>query len=705
MNELRAALNQYVAGTLPRGVTEQRVADAAAKDPQMVPAMLALIETYRSAGGLNSEFARALQNVLRSSSAAPPPSVPPGPASSATTPPGATAAKLSLGSVLKERFALEAIVSGGDQGGMGVVYRARDLVKQEAMDRHPYVAIKVLNESFKQHPDSMKALQREARRAQTLSHPNIINVHDFDRDGGNVFLVMELLDGNALDVLIRRYRPKGGMPIAEALYIIEGLGRALAHAHARGIVHSDFKPGNAFLTSDNIVKVLDFGIARATKLGGGDKTLFDAGKLGALSPSYACPEQFEHLGPDPRDDVYALAVVTYELLTGRHPFEKTDPETPHEIIKVDSVSARSSGLKPAPIPGLSRRQWRTMKSALAFSRLQRPRDAGAFLEGMLPRKVPVRNVLFASAAGLLVLVLSAQLLSNYIERVRLQRLTQKLESSDPQVLSVALQKLQSFPAEERAAALVNPLVERNVIGYFTRRARDEFDPSAGKYNYRDAIAGLKGVQDLSPMYADSRQLNDTIDKVETARKSEILHQAEQFDSQLRHGLLIANQGPNNAQAALAALAQLDPNHPYLSSKRLPIALAEQTRASLLAGNLAQAAAFLDVGLAIDSGNIQLRDLQDQVHRRQEQLQQLALIASQERVLIPLSKAGSTLEDFRAQRAALNQMQRSSPDNRVLAEAQNRLTSLVGVSVSDDLKKGRAADAQSLLGEFGYLLSE
>jgi hypothetical protein len=101
MNELRAALNQYVAGTLPRGVTEQRVAAAAAKDPQLVPAMMALIETYRSAGGLNSEFAYALQNVLRTSSRPPAQSAPSGPsaasgpaASSPGSPGGTPATKL-----------------------------------------------------------------------------------------------------------------------------------------------------------------------------------------------------------------------------------------------------------------------------------------------------------------------------------------------------------------------------------------------------------------------------------------------------------------------------------------------------------------------------------------------------------------------------------------------------------------------------------
>ena len=105
------------------------------------------------------------------------------------------------------------------RGGMGVVFKARDLRKEEAQDRNPYVAIKILSEEFKRHPQSLKALQREARKAQKLAHPNIVNVFDFDRDKGNVFMAMELLDGESLDRLIKRL-DRQGMPQKEAVRII-----------------------------------------------------------------------------------------------------------------------------------------------------------------------------------------------------------------------------------------------------------------------------------------------------------------------------------------------------------------------------------------------------------------------------------------------------------------------------------------------------
>ena len=102
--------------------------------------------------------------------------------------------------------------------------------------------------------------------------------------------------------------------------MIKGLGDALAFAHHRKIVHPDFKPANAFITKDNHVKVLDFGIARAIKPpGSSDTTHFDAGKLGALTPAYASYEMLDGDPPDPRDDIYALGAVAYLLLSGKRP--------------------------------------------------------------------------------------------------------------------------------------------------------------------------------------------------------------------------------------------------------------------------------------------------------------------------------------------------------------------------------------------------
>ena len=275
-----------------------------------------------------------------------------------------------VGAVLKGRFVLEQEIG---RGGMGTVYRARDLRKEEARDSDPFVAVKVLNEDFQGDPDAFIILQRETKKAQHLAHPNIATVYDFDRDGDTVYMTMEFLKGEPVENLVKRVRP-GGLPLKDALPIIEGMAKGLGYAHERNIVHSDFKPGNAFVTEEGLVKVLDFGIARAMKRPGQasrDATLFDPSKWEALTPAYASPEMFDQAAPDPRDDVYALACVAYELLAGRHPFNR-----------LPANQARQRRMKPRPIPGLKPGQNRAFARALNFERNERTPSAAEFMAGL-----------------------------------------------------------------------------------------------------------------------------------------------------------------------------------------------------------------------------------------------------------------------------------------------------------------------------------
>jgi serine/threonine protein kinase len=296
-----------------------------------------------------------------------------------------------VGDTLNGRFVLEQCIGFG---GMGTVYKALDLRKLEASDRKPYIAIKVLNVQFRGHPKSLIALQREARKAQALAHPNIVSVYDFDRDGSMVYLTMELLTGNPLSQVLRA-PGFAGLPYAEVMRIVTGTGNALAYAHGRGFVHCDFKPGNVFLTKSGDVKVIDFGIARVFQKTeeDADATVFDPGSLGALTPAYASPEMLERREPDPRDDIYALACITYELLTGRHPFNR-----------MSALEARSAGMQPQRPPGLSRKQWLGLKSALAFERAARTPTVGRFLSQMAEGRTDSRFAMPAAVGGAVALL-------------------------------------------------------------------------------------------------------------------------------------------------------------------------------------------------------------------------------------------------------------------------------------------------------------
>lgn len=623
---------------------------------------------------------------------------------------GIPAVQLTIGSVLADRYVLASIVAGGDKGGMGVVYKALDLRQQEAQERHPYVAIKVLNEEFKRHPDSIKALARETTKTRKLSHPNIISVYDFNRDGGNVFMAMELLEGSALNDLIRNNRDRGGVPMDEAMRIIRGLGSGLAHAHANGIVHSDFKPSNSFLTTDNRVKILDFGIARAAKVGagaaaGGDKTLFDAGTLGALTMPYASCEQIDGGDPDTTDDVYALGVVSYELLTGRHPFERANPDKLGQFEKTDAATARQLKLKPAAVPGLARSQWHTLQRALAFNRADRPKSAEEFLDGMAPKKKPIGAMIGGGAALLVLVVMAAVLLPSYIERGRLQAISERLQSSDAATVAKALDALRAYPPEKRNGVLLSDTVQTKLFAYFNRRARAAFDVSSGKYDFKSAVAALKEAQGLSKAYEDSRQLTDSIDQLETERKAEILRQAERFETLLKDGTLLPSQGPDNAQRALAIIAQLDPTHPLLNDKRLPIAYTEQTRIALAAGKTDLAEQLLTAGLRLAPSDPNLLDLQDRIGRLHSAAQLAAQVADLEKQAGPLAAASARLEDFRVRRDVLTQLRRVAPGSPALGAALERLEALIGAEVAAAAQQRQMGGAQAVVGEFADVLPE
>ncbi|RXT52547.1 hypothetical protein B6S44_17415 [Bosea sp. Tri-44] len=269
--------------------------------------------------------------------------------------------QIGIGAMLKDRFILDAEIG---RGGMGTVYRAVDRRRLEAMRHQPYVALKLLGGDFRHHPEALRTIEAEARRAQELAHPNIVTIHDFERDGGHLFIVMELLEGEPLDQRIARAGPTA-VGWEEGRDILSGLCAGLAHAHARGVVHADIKPANVFLTAGG-VKLLDFGIASAARDGG-----FDPTSLGGLTPAYASPQMIETAGRRADDDVYALGCISYELLAGRHPFDGKA-----------AIEVREQGLSPMRPVDVEDRVWQAVTTALAFEREQRPADASAFARAL-----------------------------------------------------------------------------------------------------------------------------------------------------------------------------------------------------------------------------------------------------------------------------------------------------------------------------------
>lgn len=208
---------------------------------------------------------------------------------------------------------------------MGTVYEGI----QESIERR--VALKVLHPEYARNPDAVTRFFNEARAANRIDHPNIVQVSEFARaDDGTVYLVMEFLRGETLGRRLETLLAAGGrMRPVEVVQIAAQLADALAAAHEKGIVHRDLKPGNVMLIPDTLspsgerVKLLDFGIAKLTQGAGGKATKTNA-LLG--TPQYMSPEQCRGAGGvDERTDVYALGVILYELLAGRPPFVAEEP--------------------------------------------------------------------------------------------------------------------------------------------------------------------------------------------------------------------------------------------------------------------------------------------------------------------------------------------------------------------------------------------
>jgi serine/threonine protein kinase len=314
----------------------------------------------------------------------------------------AQVSRLRVGMVLKDHFTL---VEELGHGGMGYVFKARDRWAEEAEDKNPFVAIKVLSEEFRMHPDADKALQWEAKRAHTLAHPNVITVYQFDRDGPYSYMTMEYLKGRPLDALVKSDYAKG-IAFEKTWAIVRQISAALDYGHTKvydnkkGIVHSDLKPGNVFVCDDGCVKVLDFGISRPIPTAGRDAptTQFDPGKrLRALTPAYASLEMWSGAPPDPSDDIYALGCITYELLAGRHPYSSTNPVT-GEVLPCSAPDALRAGMSPRRIDSLRRSQWDALRKTLAFRRADRTASVSEFVRCFEPKSFVRRHAVWIGAA-------------------------------------------------------------------------------------------------------------------------------------------------------------------------------------------------------------------------------------------------------------------------------------------------------------------
>ena len=214
---------------------------------------------------------------------------------------------LSPGQKIAERYTIERELG---RGGMGAVYLAADGKLAER------VALKIINAGFGD-PAAIDRFRREVSAARKVTHANVIRIHDLVEDGGMVLLSMEYVDGMTLAQYLGRV---GAMRVDEGRHIVAQVCDGMAAAHAAGVVHRDLKPGNVLLDHEKRVKVIDFGLAKATFMAGMTATGLIIG-----TPEYMAPEQVKGLPQDARTDVYALGALAYHVFVGRPPFAGETP--------------------------------------------------------------------------------------------------------------------------------------------------------------------------------------------------------------------------------------------------------------------------------------------------------------------------------------------------------------------------------------------
>lgn len=282
------------------------------------------------------------------------------------------AAGIGVGSVLCGRYL---VTEANSNGAFGALYMAIDQAASNARERGARYRLRVLDERRWGDVAAVAAVQSQAARSERLRHPHIFSTGHIARDEGlNIFFaVAELREGVSLSRFINeRRRQASPLSFGEAWPMVKGLGDGLQHIHDAGFVYTDLKPSNVFVDVDGTTSVMELRPLQPRRDGGAARpprnersTDFGPG----ITVGFASPEMMRGAYPEPRDDLFALAIVVYMLLTLTHPFDRKSADEAHVALMV-----------PKAIDGLSQRSMTALEKGLAFERRDRQPDVAAFLD-------------------------------------------------------------------------------------------------------------------------------------------------------------------------------------------------------------------------------------------------------------------------------------------------------------------------------------
>ncbi|MCH8498331.1 MAG: serine/threonine protein kinase [Marinobacter sp.] len=457
-----------------------------------------------------------------------------------------------LGLVLNDRYRIEALIASG---GMSDVYKAVDLHLEAAGTRDCHVALKILRSELTQDANALNLLAREAAKSKRLSHPNIIRVHDLERDGDTWYIVMELLDGEPLSRMIQRAKPNG-LAWKGGRAVLEQVASALAYSHQRGIVHADLKPSNIFFTRDGEIKLLDFGVAQALKPHQHTDFLNprhdDETTIYGYTPAYATPSLIDGKDPTVKDDLYALACISYELLSSRHPFDR------QKLSREERASLKLS--RPRRMPG---RLWGAVRTLLKNEGASL--NMAQFQTAMEPRQW--RHLLYPAGMAALA-VLSVAIWQQGEQRV------QAAEAAlvDYQEHATHLAELGTLPTAELLGALdaLTPLEragflklhEEAVLRHYAQRVEADLEPS-GSSALPNIPAALATLDEGLALYPRDQQLLERRESLSQRRQSLIAALAGELQARL-------SQGDYADAASADQLIELAEDFRMLTPQTLPV---------------------------------------------------------------------------------------------------------------------------------------
>ena len=383
--------------------------------------------------------------------------------------------EIQAGQTIRDTYRL---VSRIGKGGMGEVWKAIDLIQDAGDSNDKYVAIKFINHEIRNHPFALKALVREFARYKQLIHPNIVKAYELNRDKNDIYIVMEYLEGISLKEFIRQH-PEG-ISLTKAKYIIGGMCKALNYAHHEGIIHLDLKPGNVFYDPDTKkTKVIDFGIARLSKQSDRDKTRFDPGSLGAISTAYASVEMLLDDEPDPRDDIYSLACVAYELISGKHVFNG-----------VIATKAERDKMRPKPLKGLKKAEFQAILKGLSFDRNARTATVEQFYQDLYLPQISAKRKrshwLIIAPILLLTIILTPLLINKGYDAWEKNQIIEAISQNQ----HAGIKKFQSLSIKKQLNLLLDEETLLSLIQFAIAQATTEMDPIQFLHGFKAEVQTL-----------------------------------------------------------------------------------------------------------------------------------------------------------------------------------------------------------------------